>query len=102
MDTPNLKGFGYRELDLASDLLKAVAHARFAGDDIKQLFERDEVSLEMNPNSGDVFLVGSMDCDVYALDENGLVNLHMHCDTCEEEGFIDVVDGECKKCRNNN
>ncbi len=49
--TTNLADFGYRELDMAADLLKAYANGKGPDD-----FETEGVTLMMNQNSGNVFL----------------------------------------------
>ena len=51
MNTRDLMNFGYRELEEAGNLLKALK----SGNDTKYL--GDNVTIEFNPNSGNVFLV---------------------------------------------
>lgn len=47
----DLSTFGYREIDLAQEILKAVADNGYPDD-----FEEEGVRIEFNPNTGDVFL----------------------------------------------
>lgn len=47
----DLSTFGYRELDMAGDLLKAICKNGYPDD-----FDDEGVRIEFNPNSGDVFL----------------------------------------------
>ena len=49
--TTNLAEFGYRELDMAADLLKAYANGKGPDE-----FYTEGVTLMMNQNSGNVFL----------------------------------------------
>ena len=51
MTTTNLADFGYRELDMAADLLKAYANGKGPND-----FAMDGVTVMMNQDSGNVFL----------------------------------------------
>ena len=85
--TTNLADFGYRELDMAADLLKAYANGK--GPDS---FDTEGVTLMMNQNSGNVFLTND-ECQV----------LMMNCDDLEEwyftpyaghEGFADDLKAE--------
>ena len=50
MTTTNLTDFGYRELDMAADLLKA-----YANGEVPDEFDPEGVTLMMNQNSGNVF-----------------------------------------------
>jgi hypothetical protein len=52
--TTNLADFGYREFDMAADLLKAFANGKGPSN-----FDLDGVTLMMNQNSGNVFLTNS-------------------------------------------
>jgi hypothetical protein len=53
--TTNLADFGYRELDMAADLLKAYAN----GKNNCPYFSGEGVQVMMNQNSGNVFLTDS-------------------------------------------
>ena len=77
--TTDLRGFGYRELDMAADLLKVYAEngADFLGDGI---------SLNFNPNSGNVFLTDE-DWRVGMLDDDGKLREWFSCPNCGAEGF---------------
>ena len=50
----DLSTFGYRELDMAGDLLKAICKNGYPDD-----FDEDGVRIEFNPCSGDVFLTNN-------------------------------------------
>lgn len=64
--TTNLADFGYRELDMAADLLKAYANGK--GPDN---FDTDGVTLMMNQNSGNVFLTNE-ECQVLMMNGDDL------------------------------
>lgn len=86
-------GFGYRELDLAADLLKKQADepADFLGDDIKVCF---------NANSGMVFL-SDEDYNV-AVEENGKLVQFFTCPECGAEGTDLKINSEndgCDQCK---
>lgn len=76
----DLSKFGYRELNIAAELLKALANGQ--GD-----FLNDNIQLEFNPNSGNVFVYD----DEY---NTGMMNgdkfeQHYLCGVCGAEGFAD-------------
>lgn len=50
MNTRDLSEYGYRELDMAGDLLKAIKNG------LPDDFGGDGIAVEFNPNSGEVFL----------------------------------------------
>jgi hypothetical protein len=52
-NTRNLSKFGYRELDMAAELLEAIKNG------LPEDFEDDGIAVEFNPNSGCVFLVNN-------------------------------------------
>lgn len=53
MTTTDLSKFGYRELDMAGDLLKAIKNG------LPDDFDDDGITVMMNQDSGDVFLTNS-------------------------------------------
>lgn len=102
--TKDLSGFGYRELDMAGDLLKAYAEC---GTD----FLGDNVTLNFNPYSGNVFL-SDEDYHVGMINDNGELREWHCCPYCGKEGFdgdehytgiqlkFSKYDGYCsKECR---
>lgn len=80
MNTRDLTQFGYRELDMAGDLLKAL---KTSSDKTEQL--GDGVTVEMNPNSGNVFLVDE-DYNVAMMNGDKLEDW-FSCPYCGHEGF---------------
>lgn len=54
MNTRKLENFGYRELDLARELLNAMID-----EGLPEGFDPDGVTIEFNPDSGYVFLVNN-------------------------------------------
>jgi hypothetical protein len=96
-NTQDLSMFGYRELDMAGDLLKAMANGK-KHDDLEL---GDEIKLEFNPNSGEVFLVDE-DYNVAMLADGQLENW-ISCSYCGAEGFKSEFtldeNGNCKDCK---
>ena len=82
--TTDLAEFGYRELDMAADLLKAYADHGLDG------FDHDEVRVMMNRNSGNVFLTNS-EYQVAMMNGDKL-ELFYSCPNCGHEGFKDEID----------
>jgi len=83
MLSADFQGFGYRELDLAADLLKEYANHPpmwLAGYDIK---------IGMNVNSGNVFLYND-DGDVGMLN-NGRIERFDTCPNCGAEDFYPAL-----------
>ena len=92
--TTDLSKFGYRELDLAGDLLKAI------GKGLPEDFYDDEITVMMNFNSGNVFLTNN-DCQV-AMMNGGKLESFYNCSNCGNEGFADEIltkKGKCKECK---
>lgn len=81
--TTNLADFGYRELDMAADLLKAYANGKGPDE-----FETEGVILMMNQNSGNVFLTND---EYQVIMMNGPDDLEMWYFTpyAGHEGFAD-------------
>lgn len=82
--TSDLTEFGYRELDMAGDLLKAYAKN---GCD----FLNGKVNVFMNKNSGEVFL-SDEDMNVGMVTDEGKLEQWFMCNNCNNEGFNE--DGE--------
>lgn len=90
--TTDLAEFGFRELHLAGNLLKAYGSNGLDG------FEHNGVQVMMNKNSGNVFLTNS-ECQVAMMNGNDL-ELFYSCPECGHEGFADEMDHEGnKECR---
>jgi len=94
-NTQDLSKFGYRELDLAGDLLKALKT-----DKDKTRFLGEGIVVEFNPNSGNVFLVDS-DYNVAMMNGDNLEDFFT-CPYCGHEGFLEDMkhtpkDKECKE-----
>jgi hypothetical protein len=77
--TKDLSGFGYRELDMAADLL--IAYADCGSD-----FLGDGVTLNFNPYSGEVFLSDD-EYHVGMIDDNDKLREWHYCPYCGKEGF---------------
>jgi len=99
--TYDLAEFGYRELSLASDLLKAYSEGRFKKED----FFSDGVRVAFNQMSGAVFLTDD-DLNVGVLNEDGEIEQFFICGECGNEGTIEEfkenweMNGkECKECK---
>lgn len=83
MTTTNLSDFGYRELDMAADLLKAYAH----GKNNCPYFSDEGVQVMMNKNSGNVFLTDA-DCNVLMMNGDELEGFY-NSPYSGHEGFFD-------------
>lgn len=77
--TSDLTKFGFRELDMAADVLKAYANNKNNVD-----FSDDNVNVFMNTHSGKVFL-SDKDYNVGVL-ENGEIVKFYSCPNCGNEG----------------
>ena len=77
-NTIDLSNFGYRELDMAAKLLTALSNG---GSD----FLGNEIAIEFNPNSGEVFLIDE-DCNI-AMEVDGELVQWCSCSNCGEEGL---------------
>ena len=95
-NTRDLSKFGYRELDLAGDLLKALNNPAVN----KTKFLGDGVAVEFNPHSGNLFLVDE-DFNVAMMNGDNLEDF-FSCPYCGHEGFLEDMkheakDKECKE-----
>lgn len=93
MNTRDFSKFGYREIKMARDLLAAYIdknETRLLGGGI---------AVELNPMSGNVFLVDE-DCNVAMCDDDVLVDF-ISCPECGHEGlvteFLDGGENDCCK-----
>lgn len=91
MNTTDLSEFGYREIEMARDLLNAWVEKGLPND-----FNNDKVTVMMNKNSGNVFLTNE-DCQV-AMMEDGELERFYSCPECGHEGFFYEMDNEGDKC----
>ena len=82
-NTRDLSEFGFRELDMAADLLKAYANGKGPDD-----FEPSGVAVEFNPNSGNVFLVND-EYQVAMLNGDGELESWYYTPYSGYEGFLD-------------
>lgn len=93
--TTDMSRFGYRERDLAKDLLTASCKNGFPED-----FNDDEVTIMMNFSSGNVFFTNS-DYQVAMMNGEDLESFYT-CGNCGNEGFaVEVLtkSGKCKECK---
>ena len=79
--TTNLADFGYRELDIAADILRAWADGNLPDD-----FYDDGVQLMMNTSSANVFLTNS-DYQVAMLNNDGELESWYYLSYAGNEGF---------------
>ena len=101
----DLTKFGYRELDMVADLLKAYANNK------NEVDFSDNVNVFMNKNSGNVFL-SDEDFTVGMLEDGKVVKFYS-CPQCGNEGTqkeglennwdFEKYDGYCsKECQDKN
>lgn len=100
-NTRDLSQFGYRELDIAGDLLKAFASGREGWADQEGRELEDDIQIEFNPNSGNVFLVDD-EFNVAMLNNEGKLENWVSCRACDNEGFRSEIkindEGYCEDC----
>lgn len=85
--TTDLTKFGYREREMAEELLKAWREQGLPED-----FEENKVVIMMNINSGYVFLTNS-DYQVAMMNDDKLESFYT-CPYCGHEGFIEDMEHE--------
>src|ERR1051326_7346158 len=83
--TASFQGFGFREIEMASELLKAVANGEWKTPEDHDQFDQSEFSIEFNPNSGHVFIVDG-EYNVAMLNDKEL-EIWVTCGDCGAEGF---------------
>lgn len=83
--TTDLSDFGYREKDMAADLLKAMSNGQLPAD-----FEDSEVTVMMNTYSGNVFLTNS-EYQVCMLTNEGELESFYSSPYEGHEGFFDEL-----------
>ena len=89
MVTTDLSEFGYREIKMAAELLTAYTAPGFSND-----FLGDGITLNLNNNSGYVFLIDEdYNCGMVN-DATGKLEQFFSCGECGEEGFKDdLIEG---------
>ncbi len=87
MTTINLSDFGFRELDMAADLLKAYGNNKNAC----PYFSSEGVQLMMNQNSGNVFLTDE-DANVIMMNGDNLEGFYNSPYSGHEGHFNDLVE----------
>jgi len=90
--TNTLSTMGYREIDMAADLLKQYAdgtNAWMSSQD-EENFNKDGIELQFNPNSGYVFLTNE-DYQVLMLNDNNKLEMFLSCGNCGAEGLRSEV-----------
>ena len=105
MNTRDLSKFGYREMDIAADLLKKYSNGKYTDWEGKNNLS-DGVAVEFNPESGNVFLVDE-DLNVAMKNDNGKLEMFLNCPNCRAEGFASedaslkpILKGQnCKNCK---
>ncbi len=80
-----LSQMGYREFDIAGDLLKAFADQRFASSDDRENFQGIE-ELGFNSNSGCVYLCDE-NYNCLMLNDKEQLESWLSCAECGAEGF---------------
>lgn len=94
--TSDLSRFGFRELDMVADLLKE--YAKHGMSDVLG----DNVTINMNTSSGNVFL-SDEDYNVVLLNDEGKLEQFDTCSYCENEGFVSEIKlddrGYCEDCK---
>lgn len=78
-----LAGFGYREMALAGQILKEISNGLPEG------FEPDGLAIELNPLSGEVYLINSS-YQMAALNGDSLERYYI-LPNSGEEGFLDEL-----------
>jgi hypothetical protein len=91
-NTRDLMHFGYREIKMAADLLTALKDRDL--DRTERL--GSNVAIEMNPNSGNVFLVDE-DFNVAMMNGKYLEDFYS-CPKCGNEGFKDELKESDNRC----
>jgi hypothetical protein len=85
MTTTDLSKFGWREREMAAELLTVSCKDGFPID-----FENDEVTVMFNQNSGNVFLTNS-EFQVAMMNGDDLESFYS-CPQCGHEGFLAEMD----------
>lgn len=87
MTTTDLTKFGSREIKMVEDLLKA-----WREHGLPKRFNDYEVTVMMNQNSGNVFLV-NIDHDIAMMNDDKLESFYS-CPYCGHEGFLEDMEHE--------
>lgn len=89
--TTDLSEFGYREIEMARDLLDA-----WVENGLPDEFDYDEVKIMFNKNSGYVFLTNSQ-FQVCML-KDGRLDMWYTCPECGKEGFDEDLEEYGNEC----
>ena len=97
--TSDLSKFGFRELDMAGDLLKAYANDKYENDGDREILN-EGLKIMFNLNSGEVFLTDD-EYSVLILNDKGKLEAWLNCFNCGAEGFksdkeLEFIDGDRK------
>lgn len=94
LTTTDFSKFGFRERQMAEELLKASREQGFPKD-----FNQDGLNIMMNFSSGNVFFVNE-DYQVCMMNGNELESFY-NCPECGNEGFKEDFNkkSNCKECR---
>lgn len=93
--TTDLSKFGYRELDIAKNLIQAMQDQGLPDD-----FDDDGLTIMFNTHSGSVFFTNN-EYQVAMLNGDKLETWY-NCSNCGNEGFAEDVltkKGKCKECK---
>lgn len=87
-NTRDISKMGYREIDMAADLMKKYANGgQWEGENNLS----DGVAVEFNPSSGNVFLVDE-DYNTAMLNDEDKLEMFLNCGYCSAEGFASEDD----------
>ena len=92
----DFKGFGYRELSEAAELLKEIGDNGISG----KLDLSMPVKIGFNANSGNVFLMDE-DFNVVMSNDDGLLENWVNCSNCGAENWkskLELFEDTCQEC----
>ena len=89
--TTDLGDFGYREMEIAKDLLNAVLE-----EGLPETFNNEGLTTMFNTTSGYVFLTND-DFQVAML-KDGKLEMYYTCPECGEEGFREDLEDSPNNC----
>ncbi len=99
-NTRDLSKFGFRKIGIAAELLTKYADGRRSWASLEDDLDGG-VTVEFNPNSGEVFLTDE-DYRVAMLNSDGKLENWVYCSNCGQEGFRSELlldeEGNCGDC----